>query len=252
MKQSALWEGRVIAWFSCGAASLVAAKMAVEKYGSRCLVVNCDMRADEHPDNVRVFQDAERWLGVKILRIKSDRFNSVDEVFEATKYMAGVAGARCTTEMKKIPRRDFQDVADIHIFGYTVDEGRRIRDFEQANPELFLEWPLRDEGLTKDDCFDILAKERIKRSAMYDLGFKNANCIGCVKSTSPTYWNRIRVYYPNIFDQRVKRSRELNVRLVKITRNGEQVRIFLDELQPDQCGPEPEISCGPYCTTENL
>lgn len=202
MTNLALWEGRVIAWFSCGAASLVMSKMTIEKYGDRCVVVNCDMRNDEHPDNQRVFLAAEAWLDRKIIRIASKKFASVDEVFEKERYMAGVEGARCSTEMKKIPGMLFRDVADVHCWGYTVDEQDRIARFERNNPELFLEWPLRDAGLTKQGCFDILAKAGIRRSAMYDLGFNNANCFGCVKSTSPPYWNRVRRVRPDVFDSR--------------------------------------------------
>lgn len=143
----------------------------------------------------------------------------------------------------------FRDVADVHAWGYTADEPDRIARFERNNPELFLEWPLRDAGLTKQDCFDILAKAGIRRSAMYDLGFKNANCFGCVKSTSAPYWNRVRRVRPDVFDRRVRQSRELGVRLVQITINGVRERIFLDELTPEmgKQDPEPEISCGPYC-----
>lgn len=35
--------GRYLAWFSCGAASAVAAKRAVEKYGERCEVLYCQI-----------------------------------------------------------------------------------------------------------------------------------------------------------------------------------------------------------------
>lgn len=43
---------RRVVWFSCGAASAVAAKLAVEKYGDGCTVVYCDTSGDE-----RVFLD---------------------------------------------------------------------------------------------------------------------------------------------------------------------------------------------------
>lgn len=247
----ALWDGRVIAWFSCGAASAVNAKLIVEKYGERAEVVNCDMRKDEHEDNERFLRDAQEWLGVEIKRISSTKFSSVDEVFVKERYMAGPDGARCTVEMKKVPRFHYQDVADIHSFGYTSDarELLRIAEFEKANPELFVEWPLRDASLTKQDCFDILAKAGVRRSAMYDLGFNNANCFGCVKVTSPPYWNRVRRVRPDVFALRAKRSRELGVRLIQITINGKRERIFLDELTPamGKQEPEPEVSCGPHC-----
>jgi hypothetical protein len=246
-KQTALWEGRIVAWFSCGKASAVAAKLTIEKYGDRCEVVNCDTLSTEHEDNARFLKDCERWYGRPIKQIRSKLYQDIDEVFEETRYMAGIGGARCTVEMKKIPRFDFQDVADVHIFGYTADpkEIARARRFEQQNPELFVEWILIDLGVTKQICFDVLAKAGIAPSAMYSLGFDNANCKGCVKSKSPGYWNRTRIHFPDVFQRRCEQSRKLGVRLVQL--KGE--RTFLDELPPD-VGleiPDEDIECGPMC-----
>ena len=99
---------RVIVWFSCGAASAVAAKLAVEKYGGRVCVVYCNLLKDEHEDNMRFLRDVEHWIGLPITVIGSAKYESVDDVFEDTRYMSGVKGARCTQEMKRIPRLKFQ------------------------------------------------------------------------------------------------------------------------------------------------
>lgn len=54
---------RVVVWFSCGAASAVASKLAIEKYGhENVCVAYCDMTLDEDPDNVRFRADVARWL----------------------------------------------------------------------------------------------------------------------------------------------------------------------------------------------
>lgn len=251
----ALWEGRVVVWFSRGAASAVAAKLALAAYGTRCVVVNCNMDANEHPDNARFAKEVETWLGVSMVSIASQRYKDVDEVFVAERYMAGTDGARCTTEMKKVPRFAFQDPADIHIFGYTADEQDRIDDFTKANPELFLEWPLRDAGITKAECFGILKFAGIRRPEIYELGFNNANCIGCVKVTSPKYWLLVKQLFPEIFELRARRSRELGVKLLQLTRKTKnRERLFLDELTPDMVLKKdrmPEVSCGPFCTSPN-
>ena len=91
---------RHISWFSCGAASAIAAKMALNKWPDT-QVVYCDTSASEHPDNVRFMKDIESWLKVDVIRLKSDRYNSIDDVFKSARYMSGIAGARCTIEMKK-------------------------------------------------------------------------------------------------------------------------------------------------------
>jgi len=237
-------EARVIAWFSCGAASAVAAKMAVEKYGGRCTVVYCDTSKDEHPDNLRFLMDVENWIGAKVQIINNPKYTSVDDVFEQERYMSGINGARCTTEMKKIPRFFFQEPDDVHIFGFTSDESKRIEKFKKNNPELICDFILEYSGVTKELCYSALVKAGINLPKMYMLGYKNNNCIGCVKAQGGRYWNMIRRDFPEVFSKRVAQSRELGVRLVRF--KGE--RIFLDELPPDYLSGELEdISCGPDC-----
>lgn len=247
---------RVLVWFSCGAASAVAASLALKKYGQRVEVIYCDTSKDEHEDNQRFMAECEQWLGVKIKRLKSDLYSTVDEVNEGTRYISGPKGARCTTELKKVPRLAYQWPDDIHVFGFTADESAplasraddRVADFEMNNPELFLDWVLVDSNTTKQDCYAAILKAGIKLPEMYLLGYRNNNCKGCVKATSPGYWNKVRVDFPETFKVRAERSRALGVRLVKL--KGE--RIFLDEL-PEGVGKyrHENISCGPECGTTN-
>ncbi len=57
---------RVLCWFSCGAASAVATKLAIETYGDRCEVLYCDTLKYEHPDNARFMADVQNWVGKEI------------------------------------------------------------------------------------------------------------------------------------------------------------------------------------------
>jgi hypothetical protein len=241
-----------VVWFSCGAASAVAALLAVEKYGTRCVVVYCDTHRNEHPDNMRFFREVESFLPRKIVLLRSDEFDTVEEVFEKTRYMSGINGARCTVEMKKIPRFKFQRFDDIHVFGLTAEENVRIERFTTNNFELNCDWILRDAGLTKEGCFDRLTELGIELPAMYKLGYRNNNCLGCVKATSPAYWNKIRVDFPKVFERRARQSRALGVRLVRVKGK----RIYLDELAAffELHTPIVEsISCGPDCAApENV
>ena len=107
---------------------------------------------------------------------------------------------------------------------------------------------LADAGMTKQDCFDVLAKAQIRPPHIYSLGFPNANCIGCVKSASPTYWNLVRKCFPEVFAQRAEQSRRLGVRLVKV--KGQ--RIYLDELEPNAIGGKMKaFDCGVICQRED-
>lgn len=237
---------RRVVWFSCGAASAVAAKLTLDKYGKeRVEVVYCDTMSTEHPDNERFFKDVEKWIGHPIKRIKSETYKDIDDVFQRTRYMSGIKGARCTVEMKKAPREAYQRHDDIHIFGYTSDEQKRADTFDDNNPTLFTEWLLIEESVSKEDCLKLLKSAGIKLPEMYAMGFDHNNCLGCVKATSPGYWNKVRKYFPEVFDRRAKQSRLLGVRLTRVKGK----RIFLDELDPGESAPDDQIECGPVCQT---
>tara|TARA_R100000501_G_C2584857_1_gene86844 strand:- start:15 stop:716 length:702 start_codon:yes stop_codon:yes gene_type:complete len=231
-------------WFSCGAASACAAKLAIQAYGESVSVVYCDLSQDEHPSNLRFRDDVSEWLGVPVTVIKSSKFDSVEEVWRARSYMAGIRGAPCTGEMKKIPRFAFQRWDDIHVFGMTAEEGKRIQRMNDTMPELSFDWLLFDAGLTKNDCFEWLLRDGLMLPEMYHLGYNNNNCIGCVKATSAGYWTKIRADFPDVFERRVQQSRSLGVRLARYKGK----RLFLDELP---AGLLPyrgvSISCGPDC-----
>ena len=84
----------MLCWFSCGAASAVASKEALNRFKDEydVIVVNCDTRPSEHPDNYRFSADCEKWFGQPIVYLRSSKYETVDEVFEKTRYMSGVAG----------------------------------------------------------------------------------------------------------------------------------------------------------------
>jgi hypothetical protein len=247
---------RLLCWFSCGAASAVAAKTSLDRYRDThdVLIVNCDTRPSEHPDNYRFSQECEQWFGQPIIYIRNDAFQTVDDVFAKHRYMSGIRGARCTTELKKMPRHAFALPDDYHVFGFTADkkERKRTEDFKLRNPELHLLWPLIEAGITKQQCYQLVRAAGIVLPTMYQLGFDNNNCPGCVKASSPWYWAMIRKHFPEVFKRRCEQSRALGVRLVEIKRH---VRIFLDEL-PERDFPKPHrrenLSCGPECGVPGL
>lgn len=248
-KQSSFLTGRTLVWFSCGAASAVAAKLAVEKYGAEIGVVYCDLSGDEHEDNPRFLSDVSNWIGVEIKIIGSKKYKTTDEVFEDRRYMSGIAGAPCTEELKRVPRIAYQYAEDVHIFGYTADEKTRIATFEKNNPQLFLEWNLRDKGITKRDCYRIIKDAGIVLPAMYFLGYRNNNCKGCVKAQDIGYWKKVEKDFPNTFKRRCEQSRRLGVRLVRYKGK----RIFLDEMPPGEFHYKGEdLSCGPQCKAPSL
>lgn len=205
----------------------------------------CDTRPSEDPDNFRFSSDCEKWFGVPIVYISSSQYKTIDDVFESTRYMSGIGGSRCTTELKKIPRLRFAQADDSNVFGFTFDEKKRAESFSMRNPDMILLWPLIESGTTKQDCYDELKSAGIELPRMYRIGFDHNNCPGCVKATSPWYWQMVRKHYPITFKRRCVQSRDIGCRLVIL----EGERIFLDEL-PDKEYPNygrENISCGPEC-----
>lgn len=243
-------NGDIIAvWFSCGAASAVAAKLTLEKYP------DCDVRIinnpviEEHEDNLRFMKDCEDWLGVKIEIAKNEKFPdcSAHEVWTKVRYMAGHAGAPCTVKLKKEARQQWEDKhsPDWHVLGFTIDERRRYDRFTLTERPNVLPI-LIEAGINKTKCFEMLNAAGIKRPAIYDLGYPNANCIGCVKGQYGKYWNLVRKTYPDIFKQRCELSRELGVKLWKLT---DTDRRFLDELPDDYDDGQQvmDFECGIFC-----
>lgn len=237
---------KILCWFSCGAASAVATMESLIRFtDDRVIPICCDTRPSEDRDNYRFSEECQKWFGVPITYIKSEEYETIDDVFERTRYMSGVHGARCTTELKKIPRLRFAQSDDYNVFGFTADEKSRADDFSKRNPDMLMLWPLIDAGITKQDCYDRIRLAGIQLPRMYQIGFDHNNCPGCVKATSPWYWQMIRKHYPEVFNRRCRQSRDIGCRLVRL--NGD--RIFLDELpdrEYDDHGTE-NISCGPEC-----
>lgn len=243
---------RVIARFSCGAASAVATKMAIEKYGDAVEIFYTDP-GSEHPDNTRFMRDCEVWLGKPITVLRSTRYRDTWDCFERRRYIGGVQGAPCTSELKRIPGEAVWRRGDVEIFGYTIEERHRVARFIAHNSERIIECPLIDAGMTKVDCFAALVAAGIALPAMYRLGFSNNNCIGCVKARDNlNYWKRIRKHFPESFERMAKLERQLCYPINRVTKKGVRVPIYLDEIapgEPKQCG-DPLISCGLFCMAE--
>lgn len=241
---------RIISWFSCGAASAVASKLAIQEYGD--VEVIYQETNSEHPDNERFLADCEKWFGQKVIRQSSDKYKDIWDVFEKNRYLAGVYGAPCTSSLKRNVALEYINPDDIEVFGYTAEEVSRVDRFREHYPDRNICAILVDRGLTKEDCLGMIDRVGIEIPKMYKLGYTNNNCIGCVKG-GMGYWNKIRVDFPETFDRMAKLERRLNAALCKTyAGDGERKRVFLDELDPGagNHATEPKISCGIMCEIE--
>ena len=241
---------RIVAWVSSGAASAVMADLGLSET-PLTMLVNCDLRESEDEDNERFLRDCEARWGRKVTRISSIEYLTIDEVFEDKKYHANRKGGPCTRAMKVVPRLAFQRPTDVHLFGYTADAAdvKRAAAFKVNNPGLLVRFPLIERGLTKAACFALLEQMGIKRPRVYDMGYPNGNCPGCVKASSPDYWALVRLQHPEVFARRADQCRRFGSRLARI--NDE--RIFIDEIPADWPTTNPVVpSCDFMCHLAGL
>jgi hypothetical protein len=233
-----------VCWISAGVSSFVAGWLArdtVDQY----LYIDI---ADQHPDSDRFIADCAVALGKPIEKLQSTQYGSVGDVCRAFRFIASAYGAKCTEVLKKRVRKQWEcerrDYQITYVWGMDVNEQHRATRLAETMTDFTHEFPLIDRGLTKQDAHGILKRLGIKRPAMYDLGYSNNNCIGCVKG-GMGYWNKIRVDFPDVFADRAKMEREIGHSILHNNKGS----IFLDELPPDAGRMSDEImeECGIFC-----
>lgn len=200
MQKKTIENCRIVCQFSCGAASAVATKLALAKYGDRAMVLNAFIE-EEHPDNRRFAADCEKWFGRKIVNLRDTKYDaSAIKVFETVGYIKGRHGAACTTRIKRGLLRQFEQPNDVLVLGYTAEEQHRFDDWIENWPDRPIIAPLIDWGLTKEDCKAMVMRAGIELPMMYRMGYDNANCIGCVKG-GLGYFRAIREDFPDQFER---------------------------------------------------
>lgn len=229
-----------VVWLSAGVSSFIAGylvKDTVDKW------IYIDI-ADQHPDSMRFISDCEKVVGMKVEILKSDEFNTVEEVIRKYRYINSPYGAPCTGMLKKKVRKQWENEhlgeQITYVWGMDLNEQNRANRLVESQPEYNHEFPLIEKNITKEDAHAILDRLGIKRPVMYDLGFLNNNCVGCVKG-GMWYWNQIRKQFPEVFKKRATLEREVGHTCL----NG----LYLDELPLNAGRKNEEISqdCGVMC-----
>lgn len=239
---------RLVCWWSAGVPSAVAAAVALKAIpaAERVVAYCASVEAVEHPDNARFLTECERWYGQPVQKLYSPDYRDTWDVFERTRWLVGVQGARCTTELKKKVRRTFEREGDIQVFGYAFDrrEQDRAERFVANNPEVDARFPLIDAKLTLGDCHALLREQGIELPMMYRLGYRNNNCIGCVKGGAG-YWNKIRADFPATFARMVETEKQIGATILR--RKGIPLPLADLPLDMGRYEAEPVIECGPAC-----
>lgn len=208
---------------------------------------------DHHEDNKRFISDCEKAIGKEIKVIKSSEYRSVEDAVRAFGgFKAGNGFAPCTNWLKKRVRKQWEeehkDCEITYVWGFDASkrERNRAENTVESMPEFEHEFPLIDKGLTKEEVHGLFySLFDFDRPKMYDLGYPNNNCIGCVKG-GMGYWNRIRKDFPDVFESRAKLERLVGYSILK--------QCYLDELDPDRGNMNTEIfpECGIMCHLSQL
>ena len=244
----------IAVWFSCGAASATAAALTLNKYReTHTIRILNNPVLEEGEDNRRFLSEVSEWLDHPIEAVINPNYPlcSNRDVWDRRKAMVFPHGAPCTFHLKKEARQLWErnNHVDWHVLGFTADERRRHDRFTLTERSNVLP-VLIDAGMTKQDCLTYITEyAKIELPDSYRDGLPNANCrkSGCVKATSPTYWNHLRQIEPEGFAETAEQSRRLGARLVRYKGR----RIYLDELPADAKGRPMHTfkvpDCGTFC-----
>ena len=228
-----------VCWLSAGVSSFVAGYLTkdIDKY----IYIDID---DQHSDSMRFIKDCEKFFNKPIEVLKSP-YQSVENAILAGGVIKMFNGfAPCTNYLKKRVRKEWEYLHrefDItYIWGFDADEKHRSKILNENMADFINEFPLIEKQLTKQDCHAICNQLGIKRPLMYDLGYNNNNCVGCVKG-GMGYWNKIRIDFPEVFKKRAELERKLKCSCLK--------ECYLDELDPERGRMSEEImqDCSIFC-----
>lgn len=237
-----------VSWFSAGVSSAVATWLVRDKV-DKIIYTHID---DQHPDTMRFVKDCETWFGKKIEILQSP-LKSVENACRQFAYINGVRGAACTRLLKRRVRQEWESANKFfnnfrYVWGIDCEETKRSNRLCEAMPQEEHIFPLQEKNIMKEEAHGILKKAGIKRPAMYDLGYRNNNCIGCVKG-GKGYWNKIRIDFPEVFKKRAETERLINATCLSLDKH----KLFLDELDPNAGRDEDPIveECGAMCELIN-
>ena len=262
----------VICWWSGGVTSAVACNLSIDLYGKEnCRVIFMDT-GNEDQDTYRFKNDCEKWYGIEIETITgiSKKFPNIQSVWRHYKSLNVANGAICSSTLKRDVRLKWQkENTYLHqVFGFDVDEMRRVKSMTLNYPEAKSIYPLLLHGMTKKDCIKIIEDIGIEIPRAYQLGFHNNNCLttGCIQG-GIGYWQKMQRDHVEKFNTMSTMEHELtNAKGKPVTMLKDQSKsrglVFL-KPHPDYPQvkdismmkgrePEPLFECNGFCGINDL
>ena len=242
-----------IMWFSAGVSSAIAAHIARHELD---VVIYFHIN-DQHPDTLRFVDDVSTLLVRPIVIMQHPIFKDVESVCRHHAFVTSPHGAKCTEKLKKELRKMWEyenEGRHTYYWGMDCDEAERAQTLMEHMPDFDHRFPLIERKMSKADAHGMLAELGVRRPAMYDLGYHNNNCVGCLKG-GMGYWNRIRKDFPDVFARRAKMERDIGHSCLRKAlphvegQPRKSAPLFLDELDPEAGRHDPPVTqeCGVYC-----
>ena len=200
---------------------------------------------------MRFIKDCEKAIGKKVTVLRSSKYASVEECVLSFGWFRNIHNYfyPCTNRLKKEVRKIWEQKHKgenlTYIWGMDYQEKNRAERIIEGNPQADHLFPLIEKQLSKEDVHGLFERTfDFKRPVMYDLGYPNNNCVGCIRG-GMGYWNKIRKDFPDVFDRRAKLERQLGNSILK--------ECYLDELDPNRGNMNTEIfpECGIMCYLAN-
>ena len=263
---------KIIGWWSGGITSAVACNLGIELYGKKNVRIIFIDTMNEDLDTYRFMADCEKWYGIEIEIIKSEKFNSIEDVWIKYKALNNAAGAVCSSTLKRDVREKWQKDNEWkhQIFGFDLKESKRAIGMTLNHPKVKAIYPLMMYGLHKKDCINIVQEAGLKIPKAYEMGYLNNNCLGkhfgCVQG-GIGYWQKIKIDNPKAFEKRAN----LEHKLTKL--KGKPVTMLKDQSangglvflkhNPDYPTikdismmkgrpPKPLVDCNGFCGTNDF
>lgn len=232
--------------FSGGAASYVAAKRVIEKFGRENVTL---LFADTRTEDESLYEfvaQAEKVLGMKVvIPLPQTRYQNVKDiwdVFFGERMIAKNGVGVCTKNLKRIPcdnwiKQNFPDPATvINWVGIDIWERHRLEGDKRTPglakkklPYIYKSPLLEKPYLMKKDMLEIVKADGLDAPTLYEYGFEHANCGGfCVKAGHAHFRNLLK-HLPERYAYHERREQEFREFI------GKDVSILFDQI-PDPNG----------------
>ena len=204
--------------FSGGAASAVMAKLVIEEYGHKDVILLYSDTKSEHPDADRFRAEVCKYLEHEMTVVADGR--DLWQLIDDNYAIPGNFMPFCTRELKQVPSTRFlQSLGEEYIeyLGFGPDEIRRAQraDARAAQEGKKCRYPLLEHGVSSEECKRIIRDEwKICLPDPYKY-LKHNNCIPCFKAGSKGYWAAIAKHYPEQFEKACQAEEKWNYTVFK-------------------------------------